>query len=47
MANISLKIPEEIEENLEKIAQDTDRTKSAVVRLAIKKFLEENGSPNK
>lgn len=39
--SISLRIPDDIHEQLEEIAEDTDRTKSYLIKKAIEQYLEE------
>lgn len=38
---ISLRLPENIHDQLEEIAEDTDRSKSYLIRKAIERYLEE------
>jgi predicted DNA-binding protein len=38
---ISLRLPEDIHEQLEEIAVDTDRSKSYLIRKAIERYLDE------
>ena len=39
--SISLRIPDDIHEQLEEIAKDTDRSKSYLIKKAIEHYLEE------
>ena len=39
--SISLRIPDDIHEQLEEIAEDTDRSKSYLIKKAIEQYLEE------
>jgi predicted transcriptional regulator len=43
---ISIQLSKETQEKLDKIAEDTERTRSQVIRLAIKEYLEENANSN-
>ena len=43
---LSLKINPEIEKELDIIAKNTERSRSQVIRLAIKKYLEEEKNAN-
>ena len=38
---ISLRLPESVHDQLEEIAEDTDRSKSYLIRKAIERYLEE------
>ena len=39
--SVSIRIPDDIHEQLEEIAEDTDRSKSYLIKKAIEKYLEE------
>ena len=39
--SVSLRLPEDIHEQLKEIAEDTDRTKSYLIKKAIERYLEE------
>ena len=39
--SISLRLPEDVHEQLEEIAEDTDRSKSYLIKKAIEQYLDE------
>ena len=40
--SVSLRLPKDVHEQLEEIAEDTDRTKSYLIKKAIEQYLEEH-----
>ncbi len=47
MKTVSLKMPEALDSQLEKVARRTRRSKSLIVRMALAEFLPRQGRPSK